>query len=183
MTDDVPRLVVLRGPSAAGKTTLAAALQTRWGPGVANVGQDHLRRVVLREHERPGADNVGLIASTVRWCVAAGYHVVLEGMLRTPSYGAMLRELLDEHPGRTDVLHLDVSLDDVLRRHEGRPLASVVSAALVREWYEPADLLGIESEARVDGSGDLATTLARVVEALGPLRPLPQHDPERFVDP
>ena len=75
------QLIVLRGNSATGKSTLASALQRALGPGTAHVGQDHFRRVVLREHDVPNADNIGLIAHNVRYCTALGYHVILEGAL------------------------------------------------------------------------------------------------------
>lgn len=74
-------LIVIRGNSGAGKTTLARWLQLAMGRGTANIGQDHFRRVVLREHDLPDADNIGLIAQRARHCLAIGYHVILEGIL------------------------------------------------------------------------------------------------------
>lgn len=55
------RLIVLRGNSASGKSSVAACIRDRFGRGLALVGQDNLRRVVLRERDRPGAANIGLI--------------------------------------------------------------------------------------------------------------------------
>lgn len=55
------RLIVLRGNSASGKSSVAAGLRDRFGRGLAVVGQDNLRRTVLRERDRPGAANIGLI--------------------------------------------------------------------------------------------------------------------------
>ncbi|MFE4060604.1 kinase, partial [Streptomyces sp. NPDC059096] len=49
------RLVVLRGNSASGKSSVATGLRERFGRGLAVVGQDNLRRIVLRERDRPGA--------------------------------------------------------------------------------------------------------------------------------
>lgn len=115
------QLFVVRGNSAAGKTTLAAALQKALGPGTANVGQDHFRRVVLREHEVPDGDNIGLIAHTVRYCLDRGYHVILEGMLRASRYGNMIGGLVAEHPGPTHTIYLDVPLEETLRRHKRAP--------------------------------------------------------------
>jgi hypothetical protein len=47
----------------------------------------------------------------------------------------MLRELLGEHRGRQYVFYLDVSVEETLRRHEGRRLRSEVTrtvAGMVR---------------------------------------------------
>ena len=119
-------LVVIRGNSGSGKTTLARDLQLAMGRGTANIGQDHVRRVILREHDRMGGDNIGLIAQTVRYCLAMGYHVIVEGILYSDHYRSMLCELIDEHAGPSHVFYLDVSLDETLRRHASRPMAAEV---------------------------------------------------------
>src|ERR1700689_4815453 len=50
----LPRLIVIRGNSASGKSAVAAELRRRHGRGLAIVGQDNLRRQVLRERDVPG---------------------------------------------------------------------------------------------------------------------------------
>ena len=75
------RLVVLRGNSGSGKSTVATLLRDRIGRGVAWVEQDYIRRILLREHDRPDATNIGLLGHTVRYALDAGYHVILEGIL------------------------------------------------------------------------------------------------------
>ncbi len=47
------RLVVLRGDSASGKSSVAVCLRERSVRGLAVVGQDNLRRIVLREPTGP----------------------------------------------------------------------------------------------------------------------------------
>ncbi len=43
------RLIVLRGNSGSGKSTVARAVRERYGRGCAPVEQDYLREIVLRE--------------------------------------------------------------------------------------------------------------------------------------
>nr|WP_206439632.1 kinase [Streptomyces scabichelini] len=100
------RLVVVRGNSASGKSTVAAGIRNEFGRGLALVGQDNLRRVVLRERERPGGANIGLIDTVVRYSLDAGYHVVLEGILYVTHYGEMLSRLRRDHRGRTHCYYL-----------------------------------------------------------------------------
>ncbi|MEV6560267.1 AAA family ATPase [Nocardia sp. NPDC051756] len=55
-------LVVIRGNSASGKSTVATAVQRRFGRGeCAVVAQDTVRRQMLREFDEPGAFNIRLI--------------------------------------------------------------------------------------------------------------------------
>jgi chloramphenicol 3-O-phosphotransferase len=95
------RLVVLRGNSASGKSTVAAGIRERFGRGLALVGQDNLRRVVLRERDRPDGANIGLIDTVARYALDSGYQVVLEGILYVAHYGRMLQQLHADHRGHT----------------------------------------------------------------------------------
>lgn len=68
---DTTRLIVLRGNSASGKSTIAAEIRSRFGRGIAIVSQDYLRRIVLKQRDCPGGVNIGLIDWTdVRRCSA-----------------------------------------------------------------------------------------------------------------
>ncbi|MDC0770879.1 amidohydrolase family protein [Streptomyces sp. HD] len=93
------RLIVVRGNSASGKSSIAAGLRERFGRNLALIGQDNLRRVVLRERDRPGAANIGLIGMTARYALDAGFHTVVEGILYADHYAAMLEDLVRDHRG------------------------------------------------------------------------------------
>ncbi len=169
------QLIVIRGNSGSGKTTLARDLQLAMGRGTANVGQDHLRRAVLREHDLPGADNIGLIAQTARHCLAIGYHVIVEGILYSKHYRSMLCELVDGHAGPSHVFYLDVSLEETLRRHAGRPLAAEVGPELLREWYRTRDVLGVPAEVVLDANLTPQQTLAVMRKHIGSVTPSRAH--------
>jgi uridine kinase len=62
-------LIILRGNSASGKSSTAAEIRRRHGRrDLAVVGQDNLRRDVLREHDAPGAESVNLNEAPSREC-------------------------------------------------------------------------------------------------------------------
>lgn len=88
------RLVVLRGNSGAGKSTVARALREAYGRGMAWVPQDLIRRTILMESDRPGAVNIGLIDQVVRYSLDRGYHVVLDGIFRADRYEPAGTQLL-----------------------------------------------------------------------------------------
>lgn len=175
------RLVIIRGNSATGKTTLARELQLALGRGTANIGQDHFRRIVLREHDVAGGDNIDLIEHTVRYCLSIGYHVVLEGILIASHYGTMLRELLEDHSGWSHVYYLEVPLEETLRRHEGRSLRAEVSPEKLREWHVPGDLLDVPGEVALDGSATVEELVALMTTDIGPVRARSALDRARFL--
>ncbi|MEU9265991.1 AAA family ATPase [Streptomyces sp. NPDC048251] len=157
------RLVVLRGNSASGKSAVAAGLRERFGRGLALVGQDNLRRVVLREHDRPGAANIGLIEAVARYALDAGYHVVLEGILDADRYGPMLERLRREHRGPTHGYYLHVPLAETLVRHATKPIAHEVGEADLCAWYRELDLLPGDVETVIGADSTLPQTVDRIL--------------------
>ncbi|WP_174856066.1 kinase [Streptomyces hyaluromycini] len=169
------RLVVLRGNSASGKSSVAAGLRERFGRGLALVGQDNLRRVVLRERDRPGAANIGLIDLTARYALDAGYHVVVEGILYADHYGAMLTRLRADHRGPTHAYYLDVPFEETLIRHASKPQADEYGEAEMRSWYRERDLLPGGFETVIGAGSTLPGTVGRIMRDTG-LAALPALD-------
>jgi len=169
------RLIVLRGNSASGKSSVAAGVRERFGRGLALVGQDNLRRTVLRERDRPGAANIGLIELTARYALDAGYHVIVEGILYADHYGAMLARLRADHRGTTYGYYLDVPFAETLARHATKPIADEVGEAVLREWYRARDLLPGGVERVIGADSGLSETVQRVLTETG-LAELPTLD-------
>lgn len=170
------RLIVLRGNSASGKSSVAAGLRERYGRGIALVSQDTLRRDVLRERDVPGAANIGLIDLTVRHALEHGFHTVLEGILYVAHYGDMLAGLLADYGDRAHCFYLDVPFEDTLARHASKPIADAVSEGELRSWYRPLDLLPGDVETVIPASSTLDATVEQVRGVLGvrcapPVRP------------
>ena len=136
------RLIILRGNSASGKSSTAAEIRWRHGRrDLAVVGQDNLRRDVLRERDVPAGANIGLVDLVTRYALGHGFHVIVEGILRADHYSEMLTALIDDHRGQTYCYYLHVPFDESLRRHAGKPQASQYGATEMRAWYRELDLL------------------------------------------
>ncbi|GAA2589653.1 kinase [Streptomyces roseoviolaceus] len=161
------RLVVLRGNSASGKSSVAVGLREKFGRGLALVGQDNLRRVVLRERDRPGAANIGLIDLTARYALDAGFHVVVEGILYADRYGDMLARLRADHRGPTHGYYLDVPFAETLARHATKPIADEVGEAQLRDWHRPLDLLPGGTETVIGAGSALHETVDRIMLETG----------------
>jgi predicted kinase len=162
-------LVVIRGNSGSGKTSTAREVRRQYGRGVALIAQDYLRRIVLREH---GSDHTPTVApafitTTVRAALAAGYHVVLEGILHTGQYGTPLRQLIAEHPGPTSVFWMEVSFDETVRRHHNRQEPIDVTPETMHGWYTSLDLLGVPGEHTIAETATFDDTVTRILHDSG----------------
>lgn len=161
------RLCVLRGNSGSGKTSIAAGVRARYGRGIALVGQDALRREVLRERDVPGGANIGLIDTVARYALDHGYHVVVEGIMNADRYGPMLQALARDHLGLTRCFYLDVDFAETLRRHATKPQAAEFGEAEMRDWYRPGDLLPGGGERVIGADSTLEASIERVMDELG----------------
>jgi adenylylsulfate kinase-like enzyme len=123
------RLVVLRGNSGSGKSTVAQLVRARLRPGptdpargsyrnnVALIEQDYIRRTLLGEYDRVDGTNIRLIDVAIRTALDAGFDVIVEAMLFAERYSTMLLNLTHEHRGRTRHWYFDASLAVTLQRH------------------------------------------------------------------
>lgn len=130
---------------------------------MAWVSQDLIRRTILRERDRPGAVNIGLIDQVTRYSLDHGYHVILDGILRADRYEPILAGLGHDHLGLSRFYYLDVSIDETLRRHATRPQAAEFSASDMREWYRPRDLLATIRERVIPETSSLQQTAGLIL--------------------
>ncbi|MGH2547806.1 MAG: kinase [Thermomicrobiales bacterium] len=161
------RLIVLRGNSASGKSAAAQGIRDRFGRGIAIVGQDNLRRIVLREHDRPGAANIGLIDLTARYALDHGYHVIVEGIFNRDHYGEMLHGLVNDHLGVTRCFYFDVSFEETLRRHISKPQAVEYGETEMRQWFRPKDVLEGVDERVIPEEASLEDVVTLIMSEAG----------------
>lgn len=164
------RLIVLRGNSASGKSSVAAGLREKFGRNLAIVAQDNLRRIVLRERDRPGSVNIGLIDLTARYALDNGFHVVLEGILYADRYGTMLQDLVRAHQGVTRCYYLHVPFEETVLRHATKSDAAYlkhVTEDHLCDWYREKDLLPNGLETVIDAASTLDDTVQQILSESG----------------
>jgi predicted ABC-type ATPase len=161
------RLVVLRGNSGSGKSTTARVLREHLGRGTAWVEQDQVRRILLWEKDLPGAVNIGLIDTNVRYALDHGYDVILEGILDAGRYGDMLRTLTADHQGLTLHYYYDIPFEETVVRHANRDWAHNVTADMMRDWYRAHDVLDGVDQVVIGPGSALEETIARILGDLG----------------
>lgn len=155
-------LVVIRGNSASGKSTIATGLQRRFDHGhCAVVGQDVVRRQIVRERDEHGGWNIELIEHIATLCLARGMVTIVEGILDADRYGAMLHRLADT-AGCALHYGFDLTFDETLARHAGRPQAAMIPPDQLAEWYHGWQPLLYVEEARIDSSWSRDSILERI---------------------
>ena len=159
-------LIVLRGNSGSGKTTVAEALQRELGWPTAVLEQDHFRRVVYAEREGrthpTGMAHAALLEAAAAHCLAQGQHLVLEGIFHAQRYAGMLERVA----ALTDdvrFLAFDLPFEETVRRHADRPKASAFDVEEMRGWYHGWDPLPFVEEQRIGADETVPAIVGRIL--------------------
>lgn len=162
------RLIIIRGNSASGKSTIAQSIRKRFGKrGLAIVGQDNLRRDILKVSDHPDSSYVGLIDLVARYALDNQYHVIVEGILGAVKNGEMLTELAADHRGSTFAFYLDVPFEETVNRHMTKPIAREFGEDLMRGWYKPTDLIPSLNEIIIPASSSLEASVELIYTTSG----------------
>jgi len=177
-----PRLIVIRGNSGSGKTSIVEGIRQAHGRGVAWIEQDYVRRIIFQELDQPDGANVQAIRLLAQQALARGYHAVVEGIMPKVRYGDMLRQLRDDHAGPSYFYYLDIPFEETIRRHATRSKATAFTAEEMATWFHAQDLLGEPRETVIDQTSSLEMTVKRILtdSGLGPAAELEVGDHDRL---
>ena len=164
---ETTRLIVLRGNSASGKSSIAAEIRFRFGRGIAIVSQDYLRRTVLKERDHPGGANIGLIDLVARYTLDHRMHTIIDGILYSAHYGDILAALRDDHCGTSHFYYLDVPFEETIRRHATKAQASEYGRAEMSTWYRERDFLPDGFEHVIPAATTLDAAVLRIMSEAG----------------
>ncbi|WP_192892908.1 kinase [Planococcus salinus] len=139
-------LIILRGNSGSGKTTIAKRLQHHFGEGTLLVSQDMVRREMLMVRDREGNISQELIRQITEYGKGKCNFVILEGIFVKQRYKEMLEGLIRFYEGNAYIYYFDLSFKSTVERHNSRPQAEEFGEESLRSWWSPNDQLGVECE-------------------------------------
>ena len=164
------RLIVIRGSSGSGKSSVAAAIRaSRPDRTVAVVGQDMMRREVLGTGDDLAGHATGLIDLTTSYALSRDFDVIVEGILNADWYSETLLRLVEDHRGTSRCYLYDVSFEETVRRHAGKSVADSFGQAEMRKWWRGCQPVEGLDEAVVTETETLDSTVTRIVRDCWPV--------------
>ena len=154
-------LIIIRGNSGSGKSTIAKRIQQHLGEGVMLIGQDEVRRQMLNVHDRPGNLAIQLIKEIVDYGINHCDYVILEGILNRHKYGTMLNEFFKKSNANVHVYYFDLPFQETVRRHYTKQQTDFDDTAMSK-WFVPKDTLNVQGEKYITESG-LKNSSAKIV--------------------
>lgn len=156
------RLIVLRGPSGSGKSSIAKAVRLKCletNKKTAYIEQDYFRRIVLKEKDIPNGFNIQFIKETVKFFLNNQYDVIMEGIFDQGRYEKMFEDLIETHSVNNFFFYFDISLAETLHRHNMKPNKNDFGEKELKEWYKDKDLLKCISEEIIPESNSFEDTV------------------------
>lgn len=139
------RLVIIRGNSGSGKSTIAAELRRKMGYGTMLVPQDIIRRDIVRVADELNNPSVELIGNIVKYGNRIGYDVIIEGILDKSKYGMMLEEVAKDFD-EIHTYYFDLSFEETLTRHATKDKRNEFGEKEMRQWWVEKDYLNWPNE-------------------------------------
>ncbi|MBF0813132.1 AAA family ATPase [Staphylococcus sp. KG4-3] len=144
-------LIIIRGNSGSGKSTIAKRIQQYLGEGVMVIGQDEVRRQMLNVRDRPGNLAINLIEEIINYGINHCDYVILEGILNKYKYGTMLNRFFEKSNINVHVYYFNLSFQETVRRHYTKQQTDFDETAMSK-WFVSKDTLNIQGETYITES-------------------------------
>ena len=129
------KLIILRGNSGSGKTTIAKGLQKKFGHGTMLISQDVVRREILyvKDGEKPNVEE--LIFQLAMFGKQNCEIVIMEGIFNSKWYNNLFKKLLKEFKKDIFAFYFNIPFEETLKRHKllGKELGADEIISLIYE--------------------------------------------------
>lgn len=142
------KLIILRGNSGSGKTTVAKMLQEKLGPNTMRLSHDMVRMEILHVWSREGIEkSLPLMIELLKYGRRHSEFTLLEGILPVDDYRPLFETALEEY-GRDNIFayYYDLPFEETLRRHRFKPNCEEFGEAQMRRWWREKDYIAFIPE-------------------------------------
>ncbi len=139
--DNMSKLIILRGNSGSGKTTVAKGLQKKFGYGTMLISQDVIRREMLYVKDGEKTEVKELLFQLAMYGKQHCEVVIIEGIFNSRWYNDLFKKILDEFKDNIFAFYFDIPFEETLRRHKTKANASEFDEKEMLEWWNEKDLL------------------------------------------
>ena len=141
-----PKIIILRGNSGSGKTTISEKLQKRLGHGTLLIPQDVVRREMLYVKDGLDTKTVDLLIQLIMYGRENCTCVILEGILNSYWYRRLFETIKYEFNNNIYAYYFDIPFEETLRRHKAKPNANEFGETEMKRWWKEKDYINIFSE-------------------------------------
>lgn len=140
------KLIILRGNSGSGKSSVAKELQRQVGRNTLVLPQDTVRREMLWVKDGYDTSAIPLLISLLQYGHKNNEVVILEGILHSKWYRPLFEEAVKLFGTNIYAYYYDLPFEETLKRHETKEKRFEFGEKEMRQWWNEKDYIGFIPE-------------------------------------
>ena len=160
--EDMGKLIILRGNSGSGKTTVARKLQKKFGYNTMLLSQDEIRRNMLWVKDGIDTKALPLMIELLKYGNEHSEIVILEGIMYEEWYHPLFKAANELYGGNVYSYYFDIPFEETVRRHQTRSKSQEFGEEHMREWWREKDFSSVLEEKIITCEMDVNTIVEQV---------------------
>lgn len=156
------KLIILRGNSGSGKTSVAKELQKYFGRNTMLISQDVVRRDMLRVKDSESTEALPLLKILLEYGNAHSDVVILEGILYTKWYKSLFDLANQLYGEEVYAYYFDLPFEETLKRHQTKTNCNEFGEEAMRGWWIEKDFSTVLDEHKLTKEMDFESIVAEI---------------------
>ena len=160
------KLIILRGNSGSGKSTVAEELQNRLGQNTMIISQDEIRRNMLNVKDGEDTPALPLMKELLIYGSRHSEFVILEGIMNREWYKPLFELAIQLYDTEVYAYYFDLTFEETLKRHLTRPKCQEFGEEAMRRWWREKDFSDVLNESRITSERDVESIVMDIYSAV-----------------
>ncbi len=160
------KLIILRGNSGSGKSTVAKELQNRLGQNTMIISQDEIRRNMLNVKDGEDTPALPLMKELLIYGSRHSEFVILEGIMNREWYKPLFELAIQLYDAEVYAYYFDLTFEETLKRHLTRPKCQEFGEEAMRRWWREKDFSDVLNESRITSERDVESIVMDIYSAV-----------------
>ena len=143
------KLIILRGNSGSGKSTIAKELQNRFGFNTMLISQDVIRRDMLKVKDGENTLALPLMKELLIYGHKHCDIVILEGIMNADWYKPLFELSNKLYNSEIYAFYFDLPFEETLKRHQTKSNCHEFGEESMRRWWREKDFSDVLNEAPI----------------------------------
>lgn len=160
------KLIILRGNSGSGKTTIAKELQKRLGQNTMLISQDEIRRNMLNVKDGEDTPALPLMKELLIYGSKHSDFVIMEGIMNREWYKPLFELAVQLYGTEVYAYYFDLTFEETLKRHLTRPKCREFGEESMRRWWREKDFSDVLNEICITFERDKESIITDICSAI-----------------
>ena len=160
------KLIILRGNSGSGKTTIAKEIQKNFGRNTMLISQDVIRRDMLRVKDGENTEAISLMKELLAYGREHSDIVILEGIMYADWYKPLFELAIQLYDTKVYAYYFDIPFEETLKRHQTKPNCNEFGEEAMRKWCREKDFSGVLMERIITSEKDIQGIVSDICDSV-----------------